>query len=71
VLTMIVLQLLFTYAPSMNFLFHTVPIAWETWVLIVIVGVASYIIVEAEKWIRRHLKGSKNLSPSTHTRAKS
>lgn len=55
VLTTIVLQLLFTYAPAMNFLFHTVPIDGETWLPIIGIGLVSYFIVEMEKWIRRHL----------------
>ena len=63
VLTMIVLQLLFTYSPSMNVLFHTTPLDWETWIPIVSVGIASYVIIEIEKWIRRKLIGSASLSP--------
>ena len=63
VFTMIVLQLLFTYAPSMNFLFHTVPIDGQMWIPIVGVGVVSYIIVEVEKWIRRKLAVSRTSSP--------
>ncbi len=62
VLTTIVLQLLFTYAPAMNFLFHTTPLNLETWIPIVGVGVASYVIVEVEKWIRRTLSGSAECS---------
>ena len=56
VLTMVVLQLLFTYAPAMNFLFHTAPIDWETWIPIIGIGLGSYFIVELEKWFRRRLK---------------
>ena len=63
VLTTIVLQLLFTYVPSMNFLFHTVPIDGQMWIPIVSMGVASYIIVEMEKWIRRKLAVSRTFSP--------
>ncbi len=63
ILTTIVLQLLFTYAPSMNVLFHTTPLNWETWIPIVGVGVASSVIVEVEKWIRRKLVGLRNTSP--------
>jgi magnesium-transporting ATPase (P-type) len=57
VLTMIVLQLLFTYAPAMNFLFHTAPINGETWIPIIGIGLGSYFIVGMEKWIRRQLAG--------------
>ena len=55
VITTMALQLLFTYASPMNFLFHTAPISLETWIPIVGVGVASYVIVEVEKWARRKL----------------
>jgi magnesium-transporting ATPase (P-type) len=67
VLVTIGLQLLFTYAPAMNFLFHTAPIDWEMWVLIIGVGLGSYFIVELEKWIRRQLAGSALLSPYSNT----
>ncbi len=56
VLTTIGLQLLFTYAPAMNFLFHTAPIDWATWIPIIGIGLGSYFIVELEKWFRRKLK---------------
>ena len=56
VLTTIVLQLLFTYAPAMNFLFHTAPIDGTTWIPIIGIGIGSYCIVELEKWLRRRLK---------------
>lgn len=56
VLTTIGLQLLFTYSPAMNFLFHTAPINWETWMPIIGIGLGSYGIVELEKWIRRRLR---------------
>jgi cation-transporting ATPase F len=48
----IVVQLLFTYAPVMNGLFHSAPIAGESWSRIVAVGVIVFAAVELEKWIR-------------------
>ncbi len=63
VLTMIILQLLFTYTPSMNFLFHTAPIDGETWGPIIAVGFGSYFIVGLEKWIRRRRGGLPKLFP--------
>ena len=56
VLTMIGLQLLLTYAPVMNRLFHTVPIDGVAWVPIVTVSVLIYAIIGFEKWLRRQLK---------------
>ncbi len=52
---MIVLQLLFTYAPFMNGLLASAPIDLNGWLLILAVGFASYLIVEFEKWVRRRV----------------
>jgi magnesium-transporting ATPase (P-type) len=49
---MIVLQLLFTYAPVMNALFHTAPLGIESWLRIAAVAGAAFAAVELEKWIR-------------------
>ena len=62
VITMIVLQLLFTYAPGMNFLFHTTPIDGATWVIIIGIGLGSYCIVGLEKWIRQQQARSATFS---------
>ncbi len=51
-LIMLGLQLLLTYTPLMNQLFHTAPIQFESWVRIIAVVVISFIVVEVEKWIR-------------------
>lgn len=48
-LGMLGLQLLFTYAPFMNAMFHTAPVGWETWLVLTVFGVAVYVIVEIEK----------------------
>jgi magnesium-transporting ATPase (P-type) len=50
---MIAAQLLFTYAPIMNRLFHTAPISGDAWLRILAVAVAGYALVGIEKWIRR------------------
>jgi Ca2+-transporting ATPase len=49
---MLVLQLMFTYLPLMNRLFHTVPIEPMDWLYITILGIVTYIIVEIEKKAR-------------------
>jgi Ca2+-transporting ATPase len=51
-LAMIGAQLLFTYAPLMNRLFHTAPIHVESWLRIIAVAAAVFASVEIEKWIR-------------------
>ena len=51
-LAMLGAQLLFTYAPLMNKLFHTAPIGTASWLRIGIVAVTAFAAVELEKWIR-------------------
>jgi magnesium-transporting ATPase (P-type) len=49
---MIALQLLFTYNPWMNTLFHSAPLPIEDWAVIVAVSLAVSLVVGAEKWLR-------------------
>ncbi len=51
-LAMIGAQLLFTYAPVMNRLFHSTPLAAESWLRILGVAAIAFVAVEFEKWIR-------------------
>ena len=55
VAVMIALQVAFTYVPLMNTIFHSAPIDPVWWLSILGVGLAIYLIVEAEKWLRRRL----------------
>jgi len=50
VMAMMAAQLLFTYAPFMNKLFHSAPISPTAWVKIVGVGLIVFIAVELKKW---------------------
>lgn len=45
-------QILFTYAPAMNRLFHTTPIGAGAWARIAIMAVLAFVVVEFEKWVR-------------------
>ncbi len=56
---MIALQLLFTYAPFMNAVLSSAPIGLEAWGRILAVGVATYAIIEFEKWARRVVVGKR------------
>ena len=47
-------QLLFTYAPLMNHLFHTAPIGLVDWLHILAVGLVIYLVIGVEKTFRRH-----------------
>lgn len=58
VMTMIALQMLFTYSPTMNRLFGTAPIGITQWLWILAGGFIIYIAVGTEKWLR-HRPGSK------------
>ncbi len=53
VAVMVALQLAFTYVPLMNYLFHTAPIGWDAWWRILLTGVAAYVVIGIEKWLRR------------------
>jgi len=52
--TMTAAQLMFTYLPLMNQLFHTAPIGVIDWISILAVGLVIYLIIGAEKTIRQH-----------------
>lgn len=51
--TMIALQLLFTYLPSLNTLFDAQPLGWVPWLWIIEASVLVHLVVEVEKWVRR------------------
>jgi cation-transporting P-type ATPase F len=50
---MVILQMLFTYAPFMNTLFGSASIPWQLWLDVLGVSLAAFAIIEIEKWIRR------------------
>lgn len=54
---MTALQLLYTYLPSMNWMFHSAPISIEAWGRILAVSFIAYSVVGAEKWVRRTIAG--------------
>lgn len=56
VTAMTVLQLMLTYLPVMNRLFHTVPIDGTAWALVLSVALVGYAVVEVETWLRKQWK---------------
>ena len=52
----VLLQLLYVYAPFMQALFHSVPLEAEAWLRIMLIALSVYVIVEFEKWVVRALK---------------
>ena len=63
-LAMLGAQLLFTYVPVMNKLFHTAPLGAESWLRIAAVAGVAFAAVELEKWIRFGGKRGKNAIPA-------
>ncbi len=53
VTAMVALQVLLTYVPAMNRLFHTAPIDGLAWALILAAAVTVFVVVEIETWLRR------------------
>jgi len=49
-------QLLVTYVPVMNTMFHTAPIAASEWLPVLAVGLAIHLVVGAEKLLRKTLE---------------
>ncbi len=49
----IVLQLSYTYLPFMNTAFKSAPLEAWMWLPILGVGLVAFVVVEAEKWVRR------------------
>jgi Ca2+-transporting ATPase len=57
---MVLLQILFTYAPFMQSIFSTGPLGFDEWWRILAFSFASFVIVEIEKWVsNRSPKGKK------------
>jgi cation-transporting ATPase F len=50
---MVFLQLIFTYAPFMNTVFHTAPISLWAWMLIIFFGFIIYLLAELDKGRQR------------------
>lgn len=50
---LLVLQLLFIYAPFMNNLFRSAPIPLQSWLLVIALAVAVFVIMESAKALQR------------------
>jgi magnesium-transporting ATPase (P-type) len=51
---LVILQMLFTYAPTMQLLFGTAALGWDEWVIILGFGAALFVVVELEKAFFRY-----------------
>ncbi|MFA1542843.1 cation-translocating P-type ATPase [Actinomadura monticuli] len=52
-LALLALQALYTYTPFMNDLFNSAPLDAAAWARIAVIAVASYVVVEALKFVQR------------------
>lgn len=48
--TMVLVQILFTYAPFMNVAFHTAPISLGAWLRVLAIALLVFAVVEVETW---------------------
>ncbi|MEA2115814.1 MAG: cation-transporting P-type ATPase [Thermodesulfobacteriota bacterium] len=54
VAVMLLIQIVYTYLPIMNRLFHSAAIGADSWTRIMLAGLVAFVIVEAEKKLRRY-----------------
>ncbi len=52
VMTMVILQIMYTYLPTMNLMFQSAPIGFGAWGRIIMVAVIISLVVGVEKWFR-------------------
>jgi Ca2+-transporting ATPase len=52
---MLILQVMFTYLPAMNLMFHSAPISFGAWGRILAVALIAFFVVGFEKWLRQRL----------------
>ena len=52
-LLMVVIQMAYTYIPVMNQAFGSAPLSLEMWRNVLTFGLAAFLLVEMEKWLRR------------------
>lgn len=56
IMVVVLFQLLYTYAPFMQAMFHSTPLEFGAWLRIMLIAFSVYVIVELEKGIVRALK---------------
>ncbi|OBK78490.1 HAD-IC family P-type ATPase [Mycobacterium sp. 1274761.0] len=55
---MVILQLLFTYAPFMHTWFHSAPITFRGWSVAIALSIVIFLIIETAKWVGRRFMSS-------------
>lgn len=56
IFVMILLQIMLTYVPFMQDIFHTASLPFEGWIIAVLSGVVILVITELDKWIQQNKK---------------
>jgi magnesium-transporting ATPase (P-type) len=56
---MVLLQMLFTYAPFMNRVFGSAPMTIGLWIDVLAVSAAAFAVIELDKWIRRRREAAR------------
>ena len=67
VVLVVVFQLIYTYAPPMQYLFESAAISPLGWALAVGVGFSVFVLVEVEKAVLRHWQKRKSQGPNSFT----
>ena len=62
---MLILQLMFTYLPAMNLMFHSAPISFGAWSRILAISVITSFVVGVEKWLRGRSVERRSVQPET------
>lgn len=58
---MILIQLVYTYVPFMQQIFGSAPLSLILWLDVLAVGLAAYVLIEIEKWLRRRSSSRNSL----------
>jgi Ca2+-transporting ATPase len=61
---MLIFQMMFTYLPAMNFMFHSAPIGFGAWGRIVVVAIIISFTVGVEKWFRKKIMQRRSIALS-------
>ncbi len=66
---LVILQLAFTYAPPLQHVFHTAPLAPRLWLIALVFGALVFLLVEAQKALQRAIHRSLDRARQRQTQA--
>jgi cation-transporting P-type ATPase F len=50
---MLIVQFFYIYEPTMNYIFASAPLDWDVWLIILLLGLFSFVMIEFEKFLTR------------------